>query len=291
LTTAAHSKRHHRENDFAEQHHVYEPHLVGLPPLLPYIREAWRRRTFAVEMSRTKLRAEHFNTAFGQLWLVLNPLLLAAVYFILVDILRGGHRPPGFLAHLIAGIFAYYFVAGTVRTGVKSVVSGGRLILNTAFPRVLLPLSSVLTAFFRFIPTLVIYIPVHIAMGLPWRIEQLWVIPLIGLLTVLSAGLAMIVSSVQVYFRDLKSFIPYLLRIWLYASPVLYYAEEMPQQYRFLLDINPLGQLLAAWSQVLNLGIAPTPHQLLISSAWAFGLFISGFLFFVSREREFAVRL
>ena len=54
----------------------------------------------------------------------------------------------------------------------------------------------------------------------------------------------MIVGALQVYFRDLKSFMPYLLRVWLYASPVLYYADEMPQKYQFLLDVNPLGQLL-----------------------------------------------
>jgi teichoic acid transport system permease protein len=289
MTTAAH--HHHRENDFAEQHHVYEPHLVGLPPLLPYVREAWRRRSFASELARTKLRAQHFNTVFGQLWLVLNPLLLAGVYFILVDILRAGDRGEDFFAHLMAGIFAYYLVSGAVRNGTKSVVSGGRLILNTAFPRVLLPVSSVVIAFKRFLPTIIIYVPVHIALGLPIGPELLWVLPLLGLLIVLASGLAMIVAALQVYFRDLKSFMPYLLRVWLYGSPVLYYAEEMPGKYRFLLDVNPLGQLLAAWSEVINQGQAPSGHQLIVAAAWAFGFLAVGFLYFVSRERDFAVRL
>jgi teichoic acid transport system permease protein len=289
VTTTAHP--HHRENDFAEQHHVYEPHLVGLPPLLPYVREAWRRRSFAVELSRTKLRAQHFNTAFGQLWLVLNPLLLAGVYFVLVDILRGGSSKPGFFAHLMAGIFAYYFVSGAVREATRSVVSGGRLILNTAFPRVLLPFASVISAFKKFIPTIVIYIPVHLASGLPVRFELLWVVPLVFLLVVLASGLAMIVAALQVYFRDLKGFMPYILRVWLYVSPVLYFASEMPKGYRFLLDVNPLGQLLAAWSDVINQGRAPSVHELAVASAWAFGLLLVGFFYFVSREREFAVRL
>jgi teichoic acid transport system permease protein len=282
---------HHRENDFAEEHHVYEPHLVGLPPLGQYLREAWRRRGFAVELSRTKLRAQNFNTLFGQLWLVLNPLLLAAVYFVLVDILRAGGRDEDFFAHLMAGIFAYYFVSGSVRNGIKSVVGGGRLILNTAFPRVLLPIAGVIIAFKRFVPTIVIYVPVHVAMGLPVGPEQLWVLPLMALLVVLASGMAMIVAALQVYFRDLKNFMPYLLRVWLYGSPVLYYADEMPQQYRFLLDINPLGQLLAAWSGVINQAQAPTSHQLVVASAWAFGSLAVGFLYFVSRERDFAVRL
>ena len=291
MTTAATHQPHHRENDFAEEHHVYEPHLVGLPPLLPYIREAWRRRAFALELARTRLRAQHFNTAFGQLWLVLNPLMLACVYFILVDILRGGSSRPGFFAHLVAGIFAYHLVSDAVRNGTKSVVSGGRLILNSAFPRVLLPLSSVVQAVIRFIPTALIYVPLHIASGLPVGPQLLWVLVLLALLLVLSTGLAMIVGALQVYFRDLKSFMPYLLRVWLFASPVLYYADEMPDKYQFLLYVNPLGELLAAWSQVINQGQGPTVEQIAVGSAWAFGLLIAGCLFFVSREREFAVRL
>ena len=289
MTTAA--QPHHRENDFAEVHHVYEPHLVGLPPLLPYLREAWRRRSFAVELSRTKLRAQHFNTIFGQLWLVLNPLLLAGVYFVLVDILRGGSNPPGFFAHLVAGIFAYHLISDAARDGTRSVVSGGRLILNTAFPRVLLPLASVVSATKRFLPTLVIYVPVHLASGRHVGPELLWVIPLLALLIVLASGLAMIVGAVQVYFRDLKNLMPYLLRIWLFASPVLYFAEEMPAKYRFLLNVNPLGQLLAAWSDAINLGRTPSATSLLVATAWAVGLLVVGFLFFISREREFAVRL
>ena len=84
---------------------------------------------------------------------------------------------------------------------------------------------------------------------------------------------------------------PYLLRIWLFASPVLYYADEMPQKYQFLLNVNPLGQLLSAWSDAINLAQTPSTESLVVAPAWAFGLLIAGFLFFVSREREFAVRL
>jgi teichoic acid transport system permease protein len=137
----------------------------------------------------------------------------------------------------------------------------------------------------------VIYVPVHIASGLPVGPELLWVLPLFGLLVVMASGLAMIVGALQVYFRDLKNFMPYLLRVWLFASPVLYFAHEMPEKYKFLLDVNPLGQLLSAWSDVVNLGGTPSGRQLAIASAWAFGTLIAGFLFFVSREREFAVRL
>src|SRR4051794_770943 len=161
------------------EQHVYEPPRVGIPPLRPYVRELWRRREFAFELSRTNLRAQHFETAFGQLWLVLNPLLLAFVYFLLLDILRHGHRPHGFFAHLVARLFVYSSFSGPVRESVKSVTGGGRLVLHPAFPRILLPLSTVIPAFKRFIPTFVIYIPIHLASGLPVTIADLWVIPIV----------------------------------------------------------------------------------------------------------------
>src|SRR3954452_5865622 len=192
-TASARDAVHRAQHDFTTEYHTYEPHRAGLPPLGTYLRELWRRREFAWEMSRTDLRAEHFNTAFGQLWLVLNPLLLAGVYFLLIDILRRGHRPPDFFAHLLAGIFAYYFVSGAVREAAKSVVGGGRLVLNTAFPRALLPLSTVITAFTRFIPTLIVYIPVHIASGLSFGPHLLWAIPIVALLAGVATGLSLFV--------------------------------------------------------------------------------------------------
>ena len=282
---------HHARNEWATERHVYEPHLVGLPPVGQYLKEIWRRREFAFELANTKLRGQHFDTAFGQVWLVLNPLLLAGVYFILVDIIRAGNRPENFFAHLVAGIFAYYYVSGAIRDAAKSIVKGSKLILNSAFPRMLLPLSSVVLAFKRFLPTLLIYIPLHLYSDLPVGPELLWLLPLVLILTLIAIGFSLLVAAVQVYFRDLASFLPYALRVMLYASPVLYFVSEVPDRYRFLLDLNPMAQILSAWDAVIHFGTAPTAHSLLVASAWAIGSVVVGGLFFMSREREFAVRL
>jgi teichoic acid transport system permease protein len=280
-----------RDSGFTAERQVYEPHRVGLPPIVPYVRELWRRREFAFELSRTELRVAHFNTVFGQLWLLINPLMLAFVYFVLVDILRRGHRPEGFFAHLVGALFAYYFVSDAVRHSVRSVTSGGKLILNTSFPRILLPLSSVITGVKRFAPTLLIYIPVHLLSHRPVGLTLLWVIPIAVLMTLLGCGLAMIVSAAQVYFRDLKNFLPYALRVWLYISPVLYVAHEVPKRYHVLLAVNPLASMLTAWSDVLDRGATPSLHDMAIGTAWGVGIFLAGAAFFMSREREFAVRL
>jgi teichoic acid transport system permease protein len=280
-----------RENEFTTRRHVYEPHRVGLPPLVPYVQELWRRREFAVELSRTNLRAQHFDTAFGQLWLILNPVLLGFVYFLLVDILHHHKNANQFFAHLLSGLFLYYFIQQSLTQSVKSVVSGGKLILNSAFPRALLPLASVRTAFFRFLPTMLIYIPVHFITGRPITWQLLWTIPIVLIMVLLASGLSMILAAGQVYFRDLDNFLPYMLRIWLYTTPVLYYAKEVPHRYQWVLDVNPIGKIFTAWSDVIIEGIAPSVRGIALGGAWGVGLFLIGSLFFLSRERAFAVRI
>jgi teichoic acid transport system permease protein len=279
-----------RAPDIAVEPQVYEPHRVGLPPLGTYFRDLWQRREFAFELARTNLRAQHYNTALGQFWLILNPLLLGLVYFALVEVI-GGNRGMEFLAHLMLGLFAFRLVSTSVGQGARSIVGGGRLILNIPFPRVLLPLASVMTAFMRFLPTLVVYAIVHAMAGLPVGPNLLWALPIIALLTVFAAGAAMFASTAQVYFRDITSFLPYLTRIWLYSSPVLYYAEDVPDRFKPILAANPLYPLLTSLSDVVVQGEAPSAGLMAWGAAWAVAAFVAGALFFISREREFAVRL
>lgn len=284
-------RRGRREDEFSGEHHVYEPHRIGLPPIRPYLRTLGQRREFAYELSRTNLRAQHFNTVFGQFWLVINPLLLALIYFVLVDILQHGSRGTDFFAHLMAGLFVFTMVNQAVTQGAKSVTSGGRLILNTAFPRMLLPLSSVLTAALRFLPTMIVYAAVHVAGGLPVGWQLLWVPLLFVLLIVFTIGATSLIAAATVYFRDISSFLPYVMRIWLYATPVLYYIEDVPQRFHLITDLNPLAPVIGAWGDVLTRGEAPTAGRLAFAFAWSVAVFVVGVLFFISREREFAVRL
>jgi teichoic acid transport system permease protein len=279
------------ENEFTTEHHVYEPHKVGLPKLSVYAKELWRRRQFAMELARTNIRASDNQTFFGTLWLVLNPLLLASVYFLLVDVIAGGHRDAAYFCHLVAGLFAFYFLAGCMLSGARSVVSGGRLILNTAFPRLLLPLSAVWQSVRRFLPTMIVFLVLHFATSQPSSWSMLWAIPIFFELALFATGMAFLTATLQVYFRDTASFLPYLTRIWLYLSPVLFYVQNMRHELRKLIYVNPLGSLLGNWGQVLTEDKGPNYHYLAAGLLWGTITFIAGALFFISREREFAVRL
>jgi teichoic acid transport system permease protein len=280
------------DDEFTGNYHVYEPYKVGLPPLGPYLRELRRRRDFALTLSRTKLRAKHFDTALGQVWLVLTPLLMACVYFMLVMVIRGGSRGIEFFAHLTAALFLFQLFASSVREAVNSIVGGGRLILNTAFPRVLLPLSSVVGGFRRFLPTVPVYLVIHVIAGVAFGWAMLLALPIVGLVLLMAAGFCCIVAAAQVYFRDLSGFLPHVLRIWLYSSPILYTAAEATDRgLGFLMWVNPMAPLIRSWSSVMDHQELPDATVFAAGAAWAVFFFVLGLLYFISRERELAVRI
>ncbi len=273
---------------------VYEPHKVGLPNMSAYVRDLWARREFAAELSRATMRAGYSVTFFGRLWLVINPLLLAMVYYVLVGLL--GARSGGeFLVHLVCGLFFFYFISGCLTSGAGSVTGGGKLIATMAFPRLLMPLSAVRSAFFRFLPTMIVYAIFHVGFGQPLKWQMLLAIVFLGLATVFGMGVAAIFATLQVYFRDTASFLPYFVRIWLYLSPVLWYPEDavrhLGETGAHLALINPLHSLVGGWTDLLVRGVVPPPAVWIAATAWAVVAFVLGTLFFISREREFAVRL
>lgn len=276
----------------AETITVYEPHMRGIPPLGTYLRRLWERRRFGWAKARADLKAQHLDTFFGQLWTVLNPMLLAGVYFLVVTLIRGGQRDdPSYLAQLLGGLFCFSFTRNSISYGAKSIVGGGALITNTAVPRALLPLSSVLSALLVYGPMLLVYAVLHLLGGYPVGPQLLALVPLTLLQTVFNCGLALTFAAMTVYFRDTSSFLPYLLRIWLYLSPVLWRLDRVPETLRPLLFVNPLTPVLTAWQQILLDGRWPDGRLLLAVAGWAFASLFIGALFFLSREREFAVRL
>lgn len=279
----------------------YGPHRNGLPPLRKYLSELWQRREFAFELSRSNMRASSSDTFFGQLWLVLNPLLMALVYFLLVAILSGrATANPLYFAHLTTNLFVFTFITTCANAGATSVTTAGKMILNTAFPRLLIPLGAVHTAFFRFVPTLPVTIVIFLLTPLfgdahvEWGPRQLLAIFFLVMMVLFGAGLAAFFATMQVYFRDTNNFLPYFVRIWTYLSPILWTAsmlQEKADSLHTLAQLNPAYHLLGGYSQLLMGGQIPPLSTWLIATAWGIGVFLIGSLVFMTREREFAVRI
>ena len=269
---------------------VYEPFKAGLPPMRTYLRSLWHRRAFISEFARSELREQNFGSIFGQLWLVLNPLLLSGVYFLLIYVI-GGTSDASRFGHLTSTLFLFYLVANSLTGGVKAITSGQRLILNTSFPRIMLPLSAVVVAIFRFIPTLIVALVIHAILGLPFSWQMLWAFPILLIAIVMSLGMAILISCINVYFRDISSMLPYLTRSLLYLSPILYEAQKISPSIKQYEIVNPIFYLLDSWSRVMVHAEAPTGFGMWHALIFALVIFFVGTYFFLSRERDFAVRL
>ena len=269
---------------------VYEPFKAGLPPMRAYLRSLWRRRAFISEFARSELREQNYGSVFGQLWLVLNPLLLSGVYFLLIYVIGGTSDEIRF-GHLTATLFLFYLLANSLTGGVKAITSGQRLILNTSFPRIMLPISAVVVAIFKFLPTLAVAFTIHAILGLPYSWHMLWAFPILALAIVMGLGMAIMISCINVYFRDISSMLPYLTRSLLYLSPILYEASSISSNIKQFQIVNPIFYLLDSWSRVMVHAQAPTTFAMVHTAIFALTIFIVGTYFFLSRERDFAVRL
>lgn len=289
------------DQEFAPKIQVFEPHKAALPPLIPYIKEFWRRRVFAIELARFNDKAEYLDSRLGKVWLVLNPLLLGLVYYLVVTIIRGGGHSNGLttLDHLLIGLFTFYFAQNCITAGAQSITMGGRLILNQAFPRALLPFSSALQAFQQFLPTIPVYIFILVAgkyfypkTQVPgWTWNFFWIPFILICVGLTGFGLALIFATLNVYFRDTNKLLSYITRIWMYLSPVLWLPETLHGKSRLLLYANPLGPALTATSNVWIKGEGL--HGLVIFGCifWAVVSILVGGYFFISRERDFAIRI
>lgn len=276
-------------------YHRYEPHRAGLPNMKVYLKELWDRREFAIANSQAGMRAANTQTFFGQAWMVINPLLLALVYFLMVTVLARGSGDPGErLTRITCGIFVFYYFQGAVLSGASSVTGAGKMVINTSFPRLLLPIGAVRTGFYRYLPTIPVYLLIHLAVGQPisW---VTFVIPPIFLffLTVFALGLASFFAAAQVYFRDTASFLPYIMRLWLYVSPIILSVEQLQSHVitRTLSPFNPLFSLIGGYSEALRNGNIPSWDIWVQAAAWAAIALVLGSFYFLSRERDFAVRL
>lgn len=270
----------------------------GLPQLGHYLSEAYRYRTFAFYWSKADIKARNFETALGRLWHFLNPLLFGLIYFIFVGIISGGGlNSTERLAFIVGNLYVWTFFSSTINLGVGSVQSdAGGVAAQSAIPRVILPVASTLTAGNLFIRSLIAYLPLHIlgSRGLHW--EMLWFPVLVLVTGAFGFGLSLIFAVANVYFRDVSRLLPHLLRLWLYLSPAIWpYTRVLGEgTLKSLARVNPMFDGMTAWTIALGGPLTDVGPDIGSSvarlSIWSAAALLIGFLVFVSREDDFAVR-
>ena len=202
----------------------------------------WRRfRELLYLISVTEFKKTYFGTVLGYVWSLLRPLLLFAVLlFVFTKIVRLGSGVPHYPVLLLMNVVLFGFFSEATTTAVMSVVNQESVVRKTQFPRLVIPLSVVLTGLFNLAVNLVVVLIFIAAFGVSpaWT----WLLfPLIVLvLFVFTTALSMLLASLYVRFRDTAIIWSVVASALFYATPVIYPIEIVPERYRDLIMLNPL---------------------------------------------------
>lgn len=266
--------------------------IVGVRPRLgAYVRDVWRQRSFLLTMSSADFISRHQQNYLGQIWAVLNPLLLGVAYYLifgpaLLDVTRGTEN---YVAFLLIGLFSFLFISAGMNHGSKSLLGNLGLVRALRFPRVVLPVSVTLTELFATLPAYAVILVVVLVTGESpsWT----WLLyPVAILITfVMTSGIAMLTARVVYGARDLANLVPLLTRVLRYVSGVFFLIPAYATQpvVSAILQYQPVAVALTMTRQCLMGDYPLTWTVWLVSAGWAVLLFVVGFVVFWEGEASY----
>lgn len=261
---------------------------AAAPSRFSYVRELWRRREFATFLALGNLKARNASTTLGLLWWILNPLLLAAIYFFVFGVLfQTSKRQADYLAYLLSGMFVFTYSSISMTAGANSILANSRMLANLSFPRLILPLSALVEAAIGFLTSIIAYYLIVIpANGLYPTWHLIWLIPAFVLHTIFNLGLASLTARLAVPFRDVNNLVPYLLRLWLYLSPIIWpitFLDSMPSWAALVFKMNPMFVFLRMYRAGFMASWVGT-DSIIVAIAWTIVIGTLGVYSFIRAE-------
>lgn len=254
------------------------------------VRELRSFRSTLRAFTERHVRVKYKQAVLGVGWAVIQPLAFVGILSLTVGRIRGvGEDVVPYAAVTLATYVPWMFVQGAVNFSAMSLITDAGLVRRTYFPREIPVLGTVLATGLDFAVGLALFYalgPVFDA-----RVSSWWLLaPVLAVpLAFLAAGVSLVISSLAVYYRDFRHALPVMLQLWLFASPVAYKIETVPENWRLVyVIVNPAAGLLEAFKSVLARGVAPDWGYLGISIAGTAVIFLVGYRFFKRRERLFA---
>jgi lipopolysaccharide transport system permease protein len=253
------------------------------------LKAIWEYRELLYFLVWRDLKVRYRQTIIGVGWVVLQPLLTVILFTAIFG--RVAKIPSDGLPY---PVFAYsallpwsLFVSSLTR-GSDSIVGNAQLISKIYFPRLLLPLSGILSPLVDFAISLVIFVAMTIWFGIlpTWRILVLPLFLLILIFTALAVGLWL--SALNVRYRDVGHTVPFLIQLWMFASPIVYPVSLIPEKWRVLYSLNPMAGVIEGFRWALLGKESPDFGVIIISTLMVLALLVPGFMYFKYTERTFA---
>jgi teichoic acid transport system permease protein len=294
-TTVARTETGESLQELAERHGLHS--ASALPSLWAYTKEIFGYRHFIAAYANARVASTLGVTYLGSVWQVLTPLFNAAVYYVIFGVILNTKAGSGnFIAYLCCGVFIYNFTSTCVSAGTQSITGNLGLIRALHFPRASLPITVVLVEVRNLFMSMVVLISIVLLTGEPIRIQWLLAIPALFLQTIFNAGLAMFCARVGSKIIDVKNLIPFIMRLWMYMSAVLYpvsrFTDHLHGWKLTVLEANPLLVYIElirfALIDAPNVQLAGNPRVLWMEAvAWAVGLLVIGYTFFWRGEKGY----
>jgi lipopolysaccharide transport system permease protein len=245
----------------------------------------YRHRQLIAALTARDLKARYRGSILGFFWSLANPLLLLAVYTLVFTQFFPQQVVTPYPLFLFSGILPWTFFAAAVLESTTSISSNAGLIKKVMFPAEALPLVVVLSHLVHFIAALPIMLAAIAGFALLGKFEPSWTILLAPVLMLLQAifvaGLAMIVSSASVLFRDLRDIVANLLQLGFFVTPILYVIDGIASRpLRAMLRVNPMTPFVVSYQAVLFHGRLPGVSDTILMIVYAAGSLYLGFLVF-----------
>lgn len=252
-------------------------------------KELWRYRELVFFLTWRDIKVRYKQASLGIAWSLLQPLLTMAIFTIIFGVLlKIPSDDVPFPLFSLTALLPWQLFATALQRSSISLVGNANLITKVYFPRLAIPLSSVFAALVDFGVSFIVLLGVMAYYRFWPGLKILWLVPmvLLSLLTALSVGLWL--SALNVQYRDVQHMVPFIIQVWMYASPIVYPIDIIPEGiWRWLFSLNPMTGVIQGFRWVL-LGTAPPDLTFLISVVVVLVLLFSGLFYFRRMEKTFA---
>ena len=253
-------------------------------------KELWDYREMLSSLVKKDLKTRYKGSILGFLWTFINPLLQLLVYSLLFSvIMRNGIE--NYAMFLFVALVPWLFFSTSLMAGAASIRGAQGLIEKIYFPRIIIPISVVCSNFMNMLFSFIIVFLALIFTGVGLT-SALVMLPLIMVIEFFFAlGFTLIVSAVNVYFRDLEYILGILTQVWMYLTPILYSVDQVPQKLQGVLAFNPMSSVIIAYRDILFYQKFPDMSTLITTVLCAVVALIVGMLVFNKLQRNFAEEL
>lgn len=230
------------------------------------------------------------HSVLGVIWAIIQPVsmmvLFTFVFTYLVNFNVSGEYPK--MIFFYSALLPWTFFSSSLTYSIPSLRNHYSLITKIYFPREIIPLSGIATAFVDYLIAGSIFVVLILLYKIPLTTNIFWLIPLFILLVLFTISVSLLLSSLNVYYRDVNLATRFLIQLWFFGSPILYSIDKVSIKLKLLLFLNPLTFIIENMRRCMIEGRGVVLWQLLIVSVLILALYYFSYKFFIKTERDFA---